>query len=225
MSLIDLFLDQDAESDRIRRLSRKIATRPKKDKANAALKRTRDDVGFLALALLAAVKLMEEKGVFSEQEFISRIVSLDKIDGLMDGKIDPDQLRQALGLREGVKVTRRVKRKTRPGKPPQARVIQPPREPHAKPVKRSKTAKRRRAVRSKTLAWTEPGSVPAPTPAPVPAAPSAVPAAVSPKVPPPPAPEPFDMSSLELHIPDSSMDPADLGDINFDDYYGGKKKE
>jgi len=216
MSLIDLFLDQDAESDRIRRLSRKIATRPKKDKANAALKRTRDDVGFLALALLAAIKLLEEKGVFNEEEFMTRIIGLDTLDGLADGKIDPEQLRRALGLGAGGRVTRRARRKPRPGKPPEARLVDPAREPHPKGLKR-KVVRNQRKSRSKTLAWTEPepASVEAPQVA-VPAAPAPSPA--------PPA-EPVDISSLELDIPDTSMDPAALGDINFDDYYGGGKKE
>jgi len=210
MSLIDLFLDQDTESDRIRRLSRKIATRPKKDKANAALKRTRDDVGFLALALLAAIKLLEEKGVFNQEEFITRIMSLDTLDGLADGKIDPEQLRQALGFRAGVRVTRRAQRQRQSSKPPEARLVSGPREPHPKT---RKVVKRRSKPRSKTIAWKEPEAVPAP------AAPSPAPAAA----PVPPA-EPVDMSVLELDIPDTSMDPATLGDINFDDYYGGAKK-
>jgi hypothetical protein len=224
MSLIDLFLDQDTESDRIRKLSRQIATRSKKDKANSALKRTRDDVGFLALALLAAVKLLEEKGVFNEEEFVSRIVSLDKIDGLMDGKIDPDQLRQALGFKPGLRArrkvskVRKVRRTSQATKPPEARLIVPPLEPHAK---RTKTARKRRASRSKTLAWKE-SAVPAPATPAVPAAPTA-PTIES--MPAPAAPKPLEMPDMSMDLPDMSVDPATLGGINFDDYYGSDKKE
>ena len=102
---------------------------------------------------------------------MSRIRSLDKIDGLMDGKIEPDQLRQALGLTPGVKVTRRVRKTSRRSGPPEAKLIEAPREPHPK---RSKTARKRRASRSKTLAWKE-GGEPAPGAAAIPVAPEAAP--------------------------------------------------
>jgi hypothetical protein len=227
VSLIDLFLNQQGESERIRELSGRIAARSEDKKIDAALRRTRADVGFLALALLAAIRLLEEKGVFSEAELFNRIARLDKADGLMDGRIDPGLLRKALGLRSKA---RRVRHRSRgPGagkvhKVPEARLVEPGGKPQPEPDS-ARAAGRRAQARSKTLAWSEAQTPAAPV---QPAAGAPAPDARAPdaeSVLDAPVPEPTELSAPGLEIPDTSMDPSKLREISFDDYFGGGEQQ
>jgi len=207
MELLDLFLSPQHESDRIKRLSRQIASRSKREKANSALKRTRDDVGFLALSLLAIVRILEEKGLMTEREFLDRILSLDTMDGLADGKIEMDQLRRALGFAAGGAMRASAKRV------PVAKEVAPQQPGRRKKKVRVKVKSR---PRSRTVQFAEPEPAAA---AEIPA-PSAAPAMEMPS-----APEPLKAPDLaDVQIKGTAMDPSKLGEISYEDYFGAEKK-
>jgi hypothetical protein len=201
MELLDLFLSPQKDPERIRRLSRKIASRSKKEKSGSALKRTRDDLGFLALSVLALVKLLERKGVVSEQEFQNWIMSLDTMDGLADGKIDTDQLRRALGFNsEGQAVQ-------------QSRSIPVARQVSSSQPRRKRKPRRVRKPRSRTAGFTEVESAAKEGAKARPAAEAAT------------APAKLEVPDIaDLEVDAGEMDPAKLGQISYEDYFGDQKK-
>jgi hypothetical protein len=62
------------------------------------IRELRDDIGLLALVLLTVVKTLAEKGLINEQEFVQRLLSLDSVDGAVDGKIKTEDLLKQLGM-------------------------------------------------------------------------------------------------------------------------------
>ncbi|MHC4916772.1 MAG: hypothetical protein ACYTGB_14910 [Planctomycetota bacterium] len=196
MDLLDLFLNQRGESERIRRLSRQIARKSAKKKGARKAGRSQDDLGTLALVVLTTIKLLEEKGVMSQEEFQSRLAGLDQLDGARDGKIDAETLRRALGLGTGpalatarLKKVRRITRKRR---------VREARKVREQPAERPKPSPPARPA-SKTASFGGPAKSPS---APVP-----------------------EMPALPDLGTEGQMDPQELGEISYEDYFGEGKKD
>jgi hypothetical protein len=206
MDLLDLFLNQRGESERIRRLSRQIARKSGRKKAARKSGKVEDDLGTLALALLTVIKLLEEKGVISAEEFQSRLAGLDRLDGVRDGKIDAGTLRRALGLGAGpaqVPVASGV-RQQRPSA--KKRVLEARQASRA--ARDSKPRKARKPAQSK------------PRPAPPARRESKTASFGGAKAPPPPAPEEIEVPEMPSMPDAGGLDPSKLGEISYEDYFG-----
>lgn len=99
MELFDFFYPEQAQAAGIRNISRTMASQMRMaavgSKASDAI---REDVSFLALVTMSMVGLLVEKGVITQEEVSERIRKLDELDGVKDGKLNPDAVRGALGL-------------------------------------------------------------------------------------------------------------------------------
>lgn len=69
-----------------------------RSRISKATRELQDEVGLLALTLLALVGRLVEKGIVTEAELHARIAEVDALDGEKDGMLDPEALRSALGL-------------------------------------------------------------------------------------------------------------------------------
>ena len=103
MELYDFFFPEQAEAGHLRSIAQSIRGRSRTARNDARRSKTarvelEDDVGFLALALLALVGSLVEKGVLKEDELKEHILRLDQLDGVEDGKLTPDVLRGAMGF-------------------------------------------------------------------------------------------------------------------------------
>lgn len=200
MDFLDLFATQPDESQRLRRLSRQVAGRTAREKsAVAEARRLGHETGLLALVELTLIKLLAEKGVIKEREFVERLLKLDMIDGAADGKIDPEMLRKALGLTGGARAKPRQK-------PPVARRVNGP------------TAAGKRASKAARFAAGKPAKKAASrAKPPVRAKASAKPEA---------EPEPVEdlAAALDTSI-DTSLDTKDLGTISYEDYFGAEDQK
>ncbi len=200
MDLLDLFVNDSDESERLRRLSRRVTRKTTSGKSSAGRRKLREDVGFLALVQLTQVRLLIEKGLITESEFVERLLNLDRMDGAADGKIDPEMLRKALGLRMG------KPSKSRPQGLPVARRVE---EPKKIAAARSKTA-----AFAGAFAGAKPGAKPRPKSKPP----------APPKAEPPPQPEPEPDLTVEA-VMGTEIDPESLGKISYEDYFGAGEKE
>ena len=53
-----------------------------------------DDVGYLSLVLASLIETVEEKGVITRDELRAVVARFDQIDGVEDGKLDVNYLRE-----------------------------------------------------------------------------------------------------------------------------------
>jgi hypothetical protein len=210
MDLFDLFVTPQRESERIKRLSNQIARRAAREKgATAKIRDMESDVGLLALVVLTLIRTLSEKGLIREDEFLNRLLTLDKVDGALDGKIDPDLILDHFGLARGSKGLRstrkRVKRVVK--RVPKQDGREEYREASASAARAGRAERRRRSKeRSRTAAFGPAGT-------------GGQPAAGAPE--PAAAPEMAPLEDLQV---DAGMDPSKLGEISFEDYFGGEKE-
>ncbi|HEX5138511.1 MAG TPA: hypothetical protein VFY93_16175 [Planctomycetota bacterium] len=90
----ELFLNA-CEYAQVRGLARSLAHVRGRGRLAADL---RDDLGTLGLVLLGLIGSLVEKGVVTREEILAHLRRVDEIDGAADGKVTPDQVRDALGL-------------------------------------------------------------------------------------------------------------------------------
>ncbi len=57
-----------------------------------------DDLGAVSLVLLSLVGTLLDKGVITRDDLLAHVRSVDRLEGVADGKITTDELRKALGL-------------------------------------------------------------------------------------------------------------------------------
>ena len=87
--------NHSAEAERLRGLARSIAASRARRRIRAGVG---DDVGALGLVLLSLVGTLIGKGVLTREELLAHLRRVDELDGLADGKVTPEQMREALGI-------------------------------------------------------------------------------------------------------------------------------
>lgn len=101
MDWIDLFLSRDQRQDRrIEELTEALGSGGV-GKSRFQENRVSDlqkDVGLLILLQLVTMRTLIEKGLMSPADLHAKMMEIDKLDGLGDGKVDSGALRRILGL-------------------------------------------------------------------------------------------------------------------------------
>jgi hypothetical protein len=87
------------QSTKIRELTDELAAAQRKGrKASRSLDDLARDVGLLILLQLLTLRTLLDKGLISREDLHARMMEIDKLDGIGDGRVDPDALRRILGL-------------------------------------------------------------------------------------------------------------------------------
>lgn len=105
MGLYELFFPETSEAESLRAIAKShernsrlreremLAARRQDYQVNETLRDLENDVGTLALMLAAILKKLDENGQLTRDELKETLKDLDLLDGVRDGKIDVNQLR------------------------------------------------------------------------------------------------------------------------------------
>ncbi|MHC4940842.1 MAG: hypothetical protein ACYTHK_18015 [Planctomycetota bacterium] len=78
--------------------ARQRVERKARRRATAERAELEEDAGFLALTLMGLIRSLVAKGVISREELLREMRALDAADGEVDGRMDPDAVRDAMGM-------------------------------------------------------------------------------------------------------------------------------
>lgn len=103
MEMFDWMFPEPAQAMHLRSIAHSMRTHSRNAnrsarRASVARDEIEDDLGFVALVLMSLVGSLIEKGVIQEEDLAAHIKRLDTLDGIEDGKLNPDMLRGAMGL-------------------------------------------------------------------------------------------------------------------------------
>ncbi len=98
MSLFDFFFPQQAQAQQLRRLaSGQQASAQRRTRTTAKLEARmeslEDDLGYVTLILGSILDTLDQKGLVTRSDVKSALASLDKLDGIADGRLDINILR------------------------------------------------------------------------------------------------------------------------------------
>jgi len=105
MGLYDFFFTEASEAESLRTIAKshernsRIHARESSGlqqqnyQVNSALENLENDVGTLALILATILKMLDEKGQITREDLKEKLKELDILDGIRDGKIDVNHLR------------------------------------------------------------------------------------------------------------------------------------
>jgi hypothetical protein len=224
VDLFDLLLGPHQDQERVRRVAKGLAQDSGGDRRSSDLARKAlSETGFLGLGLLSLVQLLVEKGLITREQFLQRLARLDELDGARDGRISQEALLAALGIERRPA----AEPPPAPAGPASAKGIPMAKVVKSGPLGGAKPAAPERRE-SKTASWTDGRSHP--EAAASPRLPAEVPARkqLAPTPAPAPAPEAHAAEAkAEPQAHPAPVDPAALGRIAFEDYFGkegGEKK-
>ncbi|MHC4393765.1 MAG: hypothetical protein ACYS22_20910 [Planctomycetota bacterium] len=103
MSLLDWFNPEYSQARSLRQLSKGLLaqgarSRLSQKRSKRSLSDLTDDIGFVTMCLASLVDSLVEKGVITKEELVAHMKKVDGLDGVRDGKLDPNALRGATGM-------------------------------------------------------------------------------------------------------------------------------
>ncbi|MHC4829084.1 MAG: hypothetical protein ACYTFT_01810 [Planctomycetota bacterium] len=103
MSLLDWFNPEYSQARSLRQLSKGLLaqgarSRLSQKRSKRSLSDLTDDIGFVTMCLASLVDSLVEKGVITKEELVAHMKKVDGLDGVRDGKLDPNTLRGATGM-------------------------------------------------------------------------------------------------------------------------------
>lgn len=112
MNLFDFFFSEPAQASHLRSISNTMKqqsqrqTRATKTQAqiNDSLSQTNADLAFNNLVLMSLIKSLMTKGLITKEDLMGAMNDLDGLDGKMDGQLDPNTMRGAMGMPHGEEI-------------------------------------------------------------------------------------------------------------------------
>ena len=116
MSYYNFFMPDMANASELRSItsSMRLANRQARRARGRTSKRLdelEDDLGFLALLLFSLVGAIQERGVVTRADLVTKLEELDRYDGTADGKVDLAIVRDMLGFAKEEPAPKKKKRK------------------------------------------------------------------------------------------------------------------
>jgi pyruvate-formate lyase len=106
MGLYEFFFSDASEAESLSKIAKShernsrlraresVDARQQNYQMNSALVNLENDVGTLALILATILKMLDEKGQISRADLKEKLKDLDLLDGIRDGRIDVNVLRE-----------------------------------------------------------------------------------------------------------------------------------
>jgi hypothetical protein len=96
----ELFLSKDTvQNMRLDELGDELtSTRLRAGTAARSAAALRQDVGLLILLQMVTLRTLMEKGLLGREELHAKLMELDRLDGIGDGKVSAEALKRVLGL-------------------------------------------------------------------------------------------------------------------------------
>jgi hypothetical protein len=106
MGLYELFFSEASDAESLSRIAKShernshireresVESRQQNYQVDSALANLENDVGTLALILAAILKMLDEKGQINREDLKEKLKELDLLDGVRDGKINVNDLRE-----------------------------------------------------------------------------------------------------------------------------------
>lgn len=96
----EFFMSRDAyQSVKLNELADAMTTHGlRSKKGERSLDSLGHDVGLLILLQLLTLRTLMDAGILKREDLHARMMELDKLDGLGDGKVSPDALKRIIGL-------------------------------------------------------------------------------------------------------------------------------